>query len=48
MKIKLVENKVGLTMGKKAIVLDTALTLDEKAILQKKIKDYTAKLDKDI
>jgi hypothetical protein len=28
--IKRVENKRGLTMGKKALVMDTALTPDEK------------------
>lgn len=33
MKVKQVENKRPLTMGKKAIVLDTALTQDEKMIL---------------
>lgn len=41
MKIKKLDNKRALTMGKKAIVLDTALTQDEKAALQKQIKDFT-------
>jgi hypothetical protein len=48
MKIKRVENKRGLTMGKKAVVLDTALTPEEKSYLQKQIKDFTTAMQKDI
>jgi len=35
-------------MGKKAIVLDTALTPEEKSYLQKQIKDFTTAMQKDI
>lgn len=35
-------------MGKKAVVLDTALTPEEKSYLQKQIKDFTTAMQKDI
>lgn len=35
-------------MGKKAVILDTALTPDEKATLQSQIKEFTAQIYKEV
>ena len=44
MTIKKIERKKAVVMGKKPVVLETALTIDEKAKLKKLVKEKTEEI----